>query len=136
MTIFLYSHWRALPISTRNKIATVFGIAKTGSIHVSNNHVVDDGYQIENVERALNIDALQQYTGSESSDFDELWQLMMQKLFDVYVVHTSMLVNMPTSGIIMSKGNGTSDTITLSKPTSTPLLKTAKKKSGRPKKTK
>lgn len=50
---FLYSRWLALPLSTRVKIATELGIAKTGSTHVVDNRVESDGYSINTVEAAL-----------------------------------------------------------------------------------
>jgi hypothetical protein len=77
--MFLYSHWRSIPLSTRIVIATAFGIAKIGPTHVSNNVVESDGYKIDDVERALNVDKLQEYTGSESTDMQVLFDLMVAK---------------------------------------------------------
>ncbi len=77
--IFLYSHWRGLPLSTRNVIATAFGIAKVGPTHVANNVIESDGYKIDDVERALNVDKLQVYTGSDSTDMQVLFDLTVAK---------------------------------------------------------
>lgn len=53
MVAFLYSRWLALPLHIRVKIATEFGIAKTGSTHVVDNRIESDGYNIKTVEAAL-----------------------------------------------------------------------------------
>ncbi len=66
--MFLYSAWMRLPIGTRHDIAKQFGIAKVLPTHVQDNVVVQDGYKIEDVERALNVDALQAFTKSTSTD--------------------------------------------------------------------
>lgn len=78
--VFLYSHWRSLPLSLRIQIATKFGIAKVGSTHVVDNRIESDGYNIEDVERALNVDAVQSFTGSESTDFQVLWDALLTKI--------------------------------------------------------
>ncbi len=77
--MFLYSQWRGVSLPTRIAIANAFGIAKIGPTHVRDNYVETDGYKIEDVERALNIDAIQKYTGSESTDMAELFNLMVIK---------------------------------------------------------
>lgn len=78
--IFLYSHWLALPISTRIKIASIFGIIKTGSTEVFNSTIKSDGYKITDIERALNIDALQKYLGTDETDMNVLWKGMVDKV--------------------------------------------------------
>ena len=83
--MFLYSHWMRIPLSTRNKIAVQFGIAKVGSTHVSNNVVISDGYKIEDVERVLNIDAIQSYVGVDHTDTATLFTLLVAKIEGVIV---------------------------------------------------
>lgn len=78
--MFLYSNWRKLPLPTRTLVAQVFNIPKVGSTHVSDNQVVSDGYNIEDVERALNVDAIQKYIGIEVTDLEVLWDLMVAKV--------------------------------------------------------
>ncbi len=78
--MFLYSHWLALPLPTRVAIATKFGIAKTGATHVADNRIISDGYNIGDVERALNIDAIQQYLGIENTDMETLFKLLVAKI--------------------------------------------------------
>ena len=68
-----------LPLSTRQTLAAAFGIIKKGSTEVFNNEVKSDGYVLSEVEGALNIDAIQKYTGSNSSDFQVLWDTMVAK---------------------------------------------------------
>ncbi len=77
--MFLYSVWRATPLPTRIKIANAFGIAKVGPTHVRDNYIESDGYKIEDVERALNIDAIQKYIGLETTDMQVLWDAMVAK---------------------------------------------------------
>lgn len=68
-----------LPLSTRQTLAAHFGFSKIGPTHVQDNKVVSDGYNIEDVERSLNVDALQQYVGSEETDMAKLWEMMTYK---------------------------------------------------------
>ncbi len=77
--MFLYGHWMKLPLSTRQAIAVQFGIIKKGSTEVFDNQVKSDGYVIADVEAALGIDAIQKWTGSESTDFQVLWDMMVAK---------------------------------------------------------
>lgn len=79
MSIFLYSHWLKLPISTRNEIARIFGIARTKPTHVADNVVVEDGYNIHDVENALSDAALRKYLESEEEDFSTLWENTVAK---------------------------------------------------------
>ncbi len=74
--------WSSLPIVTRIKLADAFGIKKTGPTHVSDNHVQSDGYRIADVETALSVEALQEFTNSRSPDQSELWALTLQKIND------------------------------------------------------
>lgn len=96
--MFLYSHWLALPLPTRNKIAHQFGISKTSPTHVQDNRVVSDGYKIDDVERALNIDALQAYTGQKTTDAAVLWEGLIEKIDDrVPAGEVAAIVSEPTS---------------------------------------
>lgn len=79
--MFLYSHWLALDLSTRIKIASIFGIQKSGSTHVVDNQVKVDGFKVEDVEAALNVDALQKYLGSEETDMLVLWDKLKLKIY-------------------------------------------------------
>ncbi len=63
----------------RAQIATAFGIAKVGPTHVVNNQIESDGYKIDDVERALNVDAIQTYVGSDSTDMTFLWEALLAK---------------------------------------------------------
>lgn len=78
--MFLYSKWRELPLTTRALLAAQFGFSKAGPTHVSDNRIVDDGYKIEDVERCLNLDAIEKYTGVEQTDMATLWDLMVAKI--------------------------------------------------------
>lgn len=75
--MILYSSWLALSLTTRHKIADQFGIIKTGSTHVVDNQIKDDGFKIQDVENALNLIALQTFLETNETD--------MQKLFSEVV---------------------------------------------------
>ncbi len=68
MSTFLYSHWLAISLSDRIQLAHKLGIKKSRSTHVSNNVVVDDGFNIKDVELGLTVENLQKITGSISTD--------------------------------------------------------------------
>lgn len=78
--MFLYSHWLKLPIQTRTLIANQFLIVKKSSTEVFNNEIVKDGYIVGDIEQALNVDALQKYTGSDETDMAVLWDMLVAKI--------------------------------------------------------
>lgn len=80
MQLFLYSKWLSLPLPTRHKIAAQFGIIKRGSTEVVDNQVKSDGYKIQEVEEALNIDALQKYIVTTETDMLALWMWLVEKI--------------------------------------------------------
>jgi len=71
--MFLYSKWLGLPLVKRAEIATKFGIAKVRSTHVSNDQVVDDGYNVKDIESALALDKLQAHFDTKEKDPHVLW---------------------------------------------------------------
>lgn len=99
--MFMYSHWRALPLSTRALIAARFGIAKTGPTHVVNNQIESDGYKVEAIEGALNIDAIQAFTDSKLTDVQALWDLMVAKIEGrtVEIPVVEMITPFPGGGV-------------------------------------
>jgi len=78
--MFLYSKWRSIPLNTRHKIAAQFKIVKVGPTHVRDNYVESDGYKIEDVEHVLNVDAIQQFLGVDSTDLNILVDLLVSKV--------------------------------------------------------
>lgn len=78
--VFLFSRWQSLPLHVRVLIAKEFGVAKVGPTHVFDNRILSDGYRTEEVEAALNPDALRKFVGSDSDDLMELWDLMVAKV--------------------------------------------------------
>lgn len=101
--MFLFSVWRSVPLPTRIKIATAFGIAKVGPTHVRDNYVESDGYKIEDVERALNVDALQKYTGLESTDMAVLFNAVVAIAEGVQVVQVPAVDTSTTVAESMAK---------------------------------
>ncbi len=77
---FLYGNWLRLPIQTRHKVAGVFNIQKKGATHVVDNVVQNDGYPIGDVETALCIENLREYTGTSEGNPEVLWDLMLAKI--------------------------------------------------------
>lgn len=78
--MILYQQWRELPLQIRNKIAIQFQIGKTKPIHVSNNEVVDDGYEIKNIESQLTVPNLQTYLASSETDLTKLWLELVDRM--------------------------------------------------------
>jgi len=76
--MFLYGNWLRLPITIRMKLAAVFGIPKTGSTHVSDNHIQSDGYQVEAVEKAITADNIRKYLMIPETDPDILWVKLIE----------------------------------------------------------
>ena len=58
--MLLYSQWRSLSLPTRIQLAQTLGIKKFGPTHVRDNVVESDGYLIEDVEKAITVEALQE----------------------------------------------------------------------------
>ncbi len=77
--ILLYSNWLALPINTRHVLAQAFHIVKKNPTHVVDNLVRDDGYPIGDVERALSLDAMKEYAGTDSNSIELLWAAVVAK---------------------------------------------------------
>jgi len=82
MSIFLYHDWMSLSLPTRNKLANKFGIKKTSSTHVVNNQVESDGYSLRDVEKGLNLPAIKEFLGTEESDMQKLWTMLVDKIED------------------------------------------------------
>ena len=68
-----------LPLSTRYAIAAGLGITRRGGIEVVQNRVVRDGYDIKEVELALNIENLKKYLNTDEEDYETLWGMMVNK---------------------------------------------------------
>ncbi len=80
MSIFLYHDWMSLPLETRIKLADQFGIKKTSPTHVFDNRIESDGYSIRDVEKALNLPAIQSYLLTEETDLQKLWPMIVDKI--------------------------------------------------------
>lgn len=80
MNTIPYTSWLSLPLPTRAKIAHLFGIAKIRSTHVSNDVVIDDGYNIKQVEEAITVPALQSHLDSEETDVHVLFRMLVDKV--------------------------------------------------------
>lgn len=97
---FLYSHWVGLSLPTRIAIARQFGIAKTGSTHVVGDRIQDDGFKIQDVENALNIDKIQEFLGVEQTDMNTLFTLLVAKIENpTQVNEVTRVENLPDTSV-------------------------------------
>lgn len=76
----LYSRWREVQLSTRHKIAEIFGFKKVRSTHVVNNEISDDGFNVKDIEEALALDKLQNFLNNPSTDINYLFNLTVDTL--------------------------------------------------------
>ncbi len=81
--ILSYQIWMNLPVETRQKLATVFGISKTGKTMVeyraSGNVVTSDGYTPDDL-RAVTIEKLQTILKTEEVDFYALIETAVENI--------------------------------------------------------
>lgn len=89
MSLLPYSKWLETSLGTRIKIAQQFGISKHRSTHVSNNVVIDDGYNIADVERVLDVNNLQTFLNSTETDII----LLYSHLVDVMEGKVAIIMN-------------------------------------------
>ncbi len=75
-----YTKWLALPLGTRQKIASEFNILKLRATHVADNQILDDGYNVANVEKAMSVESLQTYLNSSEKDLLTLFQMLVDKI--------------------------------------------------------
>ncbi len=133
--VFLYSKWMALPLATKLLLSKQFGFSKTGSTHVSDNRVIDDGYKIIDVENTMNTDAIQKYLGQKYTDFDLMWSDMIAKVEGRTIEKTlttdTMTISKKDAEALNKIVDDTAETITVAvedEPEDKPIAK----KKGRP----
>ena len=80
LNMLAYSKWLSLPLHTRIKIATTFKIPKLRSTHVANDQILDDGYNVNDIEQALSVESLQEYLGIKESDMLTLFNALVDKI--------------------------------------------------------
>lgn len=76
---FPLARWQELPMHTRLALAQQFGIHKSGSVHVIDSRIVQDGYTLQEIQNKLTPDAVREWTGSTVEDINELWDEMVAK---------------------------------------------------------
>ncbi len=78
--MFQYSKWLEQPLTTRVKLAEIFGVPKTGATEVASNHVVKDGYAIKDLEEKVTEEAMAVYLEPASyGEDDNLFALVIEK---------------------------------------------------------
>jgi len=68
--------WVLIPFDTRSKIVELFSIPRTGTTYCIDNDIVSDGYTDDDLV-SITIERLQEILKSKSSDFDELFDEMV-----------------------------------------------------------
>lgn len=103
--MFPFQLWIDLPISTRIKIASMFGVKKHGSTHVAENRIVDDGYRVRELADALSLVSLQAHFNVSIMDYIVLWEALLNEATGqaVEFPQTGMVVNMEPEKIIKKK---------------------------------
>jgi hypothetical protein len=71
--MLLYSRWLALSLATRNRIAQLFNIPKTGATEVVSNEIKSDGYDIQHIESALTAKAMNEFLKTGNLSLEEVW---------------------------------------------------------------
>jgi len=73
------SYWLQLSQETRQKVAQALNINRSGGSIVEGNRVVSDGYTPDDLYE-VKIEKLQQFTGSDSTDFYKLFDLAVKMI--------------------------------------------------------
>lgn len=73
------SYWLQLPPETRQKVAHALNIRRSGGTVVEGNRVVSDGYTPDDLYE-VKVEKLQQFTGSDSTDFYKLFDLAVKMI--------------------------------------------------------
>lgn len=89
MNLLPFSIWMKTPLGTRIKIAQEFGITKHRATHVADNQVIDDGYNMVEIEKALSVEKLQNFLHSSELEIT----ILFQNLVDVMEGKVAILVN-------------------------------------------
>lgn len=129
--MFLYSVWLQLSTTTKIKLAKEFNISKTGSTHVVNNEVQNDGFLLKDIEGAITRTSLQKYLNVPEEDMTTLWNMLINKI-EGKVEETPLVL----SSNIITPFNYSADNLPQS-PSALAVPETpVRKKRGRPKKIK
>ena len=75
-----YSLWLKTSLGTRYKIASIFGFNRKRPTHVSNNEIVDDGFDLKDIEENLSVVNLQKYLNVEGTDIVRLFDMAVDKM--------------------------------------------------------
>lgn len=92
-------HWIDLPQETRNHLAKVFGIERTGVTEIRDQAVVSDGYTNKDLE-AVTADKMSAYVGSATGElsFSRLLEITLSKV--KFELHPPVLEIQPDGLIV------------------------------------
>jgi len=71
--------WLKLPMEMRIKLRDVFKVPKSQGSWVENNEVRSDGHTHQDLQSAITVEAMQNYTGSKDTDFLTLFHLTLNQ---------------------------------------------------------
>lgn len=75
--------WLELPPYIRMKLAKLFNIKRSTGAEVHNNVLVSDGHTHKDL-ATVTVEKMQEYTGRDTTDFYELLNLTIGKVYDEY----------------------------------------------------
>ncbi len=108
--MILFSQWLSLPLSTRHKIASEFGIEKKGPTEVFNNTIKSDGFLIKDIESALTVERIQKYFGTTETNLTVLWNYLIDKMegkdIQILDINTPVQIIQKEEVIISNKKRG------------------------------
>ncbi len=82
MEIYMYpSEWLRLPMTTRARLAEIFGIPRSKGTIVEDNEVVSDGYTIEDLQN-ITVQKMKVYLDSDLDEFVPLLDQVIARIDD------------------------------------------------------
>ena len=86
-----------LPLYVRAKVAEEFQVKKIRPIHVANNVVIDDGYNIIDIEKILNVETLQNFLKIKATDPEILLSTLKEWADDIFEIKEEVLPEVKTT---------------------------------------
>ncbi len=82
-----YFYWLEKPWETRLKLAEAFELKRVAGTVVENGRVVSDGFSQEEIYKALTIEKMQEFTGSDETNPVKLFDLCVEKVSNIEKKH-------------------------------------------------
>lgn len=81
-----YSKWMDLPLYIKSKLAEQFKLERIRPIHVANNTVIDDGFNLKDVEQVFTIESLQMFLETKEKEVDVLLEILKNWADGTYTI--------------------------------------------------